>query len=58
MDDTDTPRENQDPSVDDLSSDQDSEPTLNAPQSERPDGLDALEHDEGDESTGGDGSPS
>ena len=50
-----TPREGLDPSVDDFGDDQDSEPTMNAPESERPDGLDALDDDE---STGGDGSPS
>ena len=56
MDDTEnTPREAPDPSVDDFGDDQDSEPTMNAPESERPDGLDALDDDE---STGGDGSPS
>jgi hypothetical protein len=56
MDDTDsTPRENPDPSVDDLDQDQDSEATMNAPEPARPDGLDALEDDE---SMGGDGSPS
>ena len=50
-----TPRENPDPSVDDLEQDQDSDATMNAPEAERPDGLDALEDDE---SMGGDGSPS
>lgn len=56
MDDTEnTPREGQDPAADDATEDQDSEATMNAPQSERPDGLDALEDDE---SMGGDGSPS
>jgi hypothetical protein len=50
-----TPRENPDPSVDDLDQDQDSEATMNAPEPARPDGLDALEDDE---SMGGDGSPS
>ncbi len=56
MDDTEnTPREAPDPSVDDFGPDQDAEPTMNAPESERPDGLDALDDDE---STGGDGSPS
>ena len=40
--------------------DQDSEPSLNAPEEERPDGLQALAGDDSDdsESTGGDGSPS
>jgi hypothetical protein len=37
--------------------DQDAEPTMNAPQEDRPDGLDALDDDESD-TTGGDGSPS
>ena len=44
---------------DDIGHDQDSEPTMNAPQEGRPDGLDALtEGDEDDEATGGDGTPS
>jgi len=34
--------------------DQDSEPTMNAPEEGRPDGLDALD----DDASGGDGSPS
>ena len=56
MDDTEnTPRDTPDPSVDDLVQDQDAEPSMNAPEAERPDGLDALEDDE---SMGGDGSPS
>ena len=38
-----------------LVQDQDAEPSMNAPEAERPDGLDALEDDE---SMGGDGSPS
>ena len=37
--------------------DQDSEPSLNAPEEGRPDGLQALAGDDS-ESTGGDGSPS
>jgi len=41
----------------DVVQDQDSEPTLNAPEADRPDGLVALDDDESD-STGGDGNPS
>ena len=41
---------------DDIGHDQDSEPTMNAPEEGRPDGLDALT--EGDDATGGDGTPS
>jgi len=40
--------------------DQDSEPSLNAPEEGRPDGLQGLQGDDSDDSdsTGGDGSPS
>lgn len=56
MDDTEnTPRETSDPGVDDLAPDQDAEPSLNAPASERPDGLEGVEDDE---SMDGDGTPS
>ena len=56
MDDTEnTSRETPDPGVDDLVQDQDAEPSLNAPEGERPDGVDAVEDDE---SMDGDGTPS
>ena len=42
----------------DLEHDQDSEPTMNAPEEGRPDGLTALDDDDDTESTGGDGTPS
>ena len=43
---------------DDIGHDQDSEPTMNAPEEGRPDGLDALTEGDEDDATGGDGTPS
>ncbi len=56
MDDTQTtPDDDAGRPSDDIGHDQDSEPTMNAPEEGRPDGLDALT--EGDDATG-DGTPS
>jgi hypothetical protein len=50
------PSDSSDRPDDEQTHDQDSEPTMNAPEEGRPDGLDALDDDT--DSTGGDGSPS
>ena len=50
------PTDSSDRSDDEQIHDQDSEPTMNAPEEGRPDGLDALDDDT--DSTGGEGSPS
>jgi hypothetical protein len=49
------PSDSDDVTDDEQTHDQDSEPTMNAPEEGRPDGLDALDDSD---STGGDGSPS